>query len=228
MRSTLIIFGLLFLTRTAGASEDSPVVADEVILVFNRQDDRLEVEELMRLGRGPSAGEQRGTLSIPLAKGAKNPALAGEEQKGIRLKGRSLVIRGPLPEEGAQISLRYHLPIVDGRASFEQDLGVRVGSVQAISTWTIRGAGLEGEGFSQARLAEIHGGLVALVASNANPKNGRIVIELSSLSKGPESTLRQVTFFLSAILLSLGLIFRVRSEMKGKREPAKDETAKTG
>jgi hypothetical protein len=226
---TIPLFSLLSEPK-ASPQDRTDVVVDQIHLMFNRKGSLLEVEQFIRLSgdSAKSGNNKKERYRIELPKGAWGLAPIGDEQPGIAIEERSVIIKGPIAKDGTEVSIRYYLPIEGGTVIFDQELGSSTTSVQAVSTWTIREAGMVGKWFGRAHTVELSSGIEALVASSQEIADGHIALTLTNLSDGPETVRRVVSLVLSVFLLALGLIFHLRQRIISGGNRAETKRADLG
>ncbi|MDJ0766060.1 MAG: hypothetical protein QNJ97_23950 [Myxococcota bacterium] len=189
------------------AQPASDVTIDSIRIFLHRKGSHVEVEQIftVRPRPGEDAPEITG-YKIPLPADASSIHPIGEAQSNIQIGDHAVAVKGPIPEAGLMVSVRYHLPVKDDTLVFDQRLDTPIPAAQAISTWTLgKNVSLAGQGFTRATSMVLNNGLSALVISARDIEDGHLSIRLTGLAHPKTATLRLVALLLSVALLVIGI-----------------------
>lgn len=224
LSSLLFLVAVAAAPRFASASDSGKVEIENLHIVLERKKDRANAIQSLRLVRASGGGSDApADFVIPLPEGARWIDASAEDADVEMLSDRA-IFKGRISETGADLTLQYDLPIINGSAKLVQNLNTRIQNASAISTWTVGGAGLSGTGFSRSAMHQLSNGIEALVVSAKDISGDPLVLTLSGLSRWPGSAERWTAFVLSVLMMTAGFAawFRRKFSVKGREYAPED------
>ncbi|MCP4674667.1 MAG: hypothetical protein GY854_03965 [Deltaproteobacteria bacterium] len=216
------------LAATPGSSPETVDVAiDHMQIVFERKGSHVEVQQSLQLhSLKDDATQSVIEYQVMMPTDAFGPRQTDDEKTDLILKSDRFVVREPITKEGRRVSIRYNLPIRNGKVTLKQSLGGPIGTAQVMSTWTAGEAKLAGQGFSKSEQHQLSSGLNGLVIMTRDIRNGHVFITLSGLDSTVEWQ-AFITLALSIALLAGGLAIWIKDRLSSRGEDRTESAAKT-